>query len=325
MRIVLTSIIVFFLLPCCNFTLAAQLTLEKDSSKFNSLMLGADYSSNTSTFGRFSSLSQQPSYSAYASYYSQYGFSLGLSSVAIANSDSFATNFSYEYDLNLGYDYLLGKYFTASTTYNHFFYSSNSNSLKSLYTDEFYLGLKYNSKRMFGSIGGYYLMGDYNEWMNDAHAGLNFEIKNVFFRNHSIAISPEIGTILSNQKYYNQYAYQNYWYLFRTAVQYPELTVGELRNSPGKYPLNWYLLRRKPQIWKNFKDLDQDLVISELFTAKSKFNFSSVSFTLPIYYNVGNFSINLSYTVSVPLNIPEYMDQTALSYFSAGIYYSFIL
>ena len=298
---------------------------EKDSTKFNSILVGTEYSSKTSSFGRFSSITKQPSYSGFASLYLKNGLNFSTSSLAIDNSDSTATNFTYEYDLNLGYDLSLGKYLIASANYTHFFYSENSNLLKSLYNHNISMGISYNKGKLYANLGGDYLKGNYNEWMNSANLGLNFEIKNVFFKDHSISISPVAGIIMANHKYYNQYAYQNYRYLFRLANRFPNMTIQDLYDSPSNYQFLLQQLLKAPRVLKNFRELDKDLVISDLFKAKNKYGLSSVSVVLPVYYNIGNLSLNISYSVTFPVNLPEYMDNSPVGYFSAGIYYSFIL
>lgn len=286
-------------------------------------MVGLDYSGNTSSFGRYSGLAKQPSFSGYSLFYSKYGLYAGLSSMMIGNSDSTATAYTNQYDINLGYDQEVGKFLTLSAAYSHFFYSRNSYSIQSLYKNEFQMGVNLNVGNAYSNISAYYLTGDFNEWMGSGQLGYNFEWANVFFKDHTLSISPEVGIMMGNQKYYNQYAYRNYWYFYKIAQRFPTLTAGDLIESPGNYPGMWKFLNKFPPFRENFYKLDRDVVLWDLFQTENKFNVSSISMTLPVYYTLGNFMLNLSYSLSIPLNLPEYMDDSAISYFSAGISYTF--
>ncbi len=298
---------------------------SEDSTKINSLITGFDFSSNTSSFGRFNSSIQQPSYSLYASFFSKKGFNLGVSGYTIGNTDSTATEFTQQVNLNLGYDLNFGNYFSLSASYTHFLYSKNSFSLNSIYKDEFSTGLDFNKGKFYSNASIYYLTGDRNEFMNSASLGFNFDIQNVFFKNHSISISPDLSAIWSNQDYYNQYAFKTYWYLYLFAQRRPPLTVQKLYDNPELFSRLWNFLNNRPGKLKEFSKLDKDLVISDLFKVQSKYNLSSVSFSLPVYYNIGNFSVNIIYSVTLPMNVPDYLDNAAIHNFSAGLIYNFLL
>lgn len=292
---------------------------EKDSLSTHTIISGFDFSSNTSTFGRFSSVSSQPSYSAYATYFTPFGLNAGISAIALDNSDTTATKFSYEYDLTLGYELALTKRFKTSLNYTHFFYSANSNSVKSLYNDLFQLNLDYNLSKFYTTASVYYVTGSYNELMASLEAGYNFEFADVLFRNSNLSISPAVSTMAGNQEYYSEYAYKTYWYLYLYAQKYPNYTVNDLYE---KSPRVLERIQNRPWRWKNFKKLDGDLVISSLFEADKKFTLSSATFNLPVYYSVGNFMFNISYSLTFPLNVPSYLDDSPVHYISAGIAYS---
>jgi hypothetical protein len=314
----------FFVFSVCIHATGAM-EENKDSSKYHFLMTGTDYTSNTSSLGRFSALSKQPSISGFVSFYSKNGLNMGISSMALGNSDTTASKYSYEYDLNIGYECGLGEYFTLSASYTRLFYSNNSFSLKSLHNHELTAGIGVNKGVFYARASGYYLLGEYNEWMNSAHVGFNIIFKKGIFKNNFLAISPEVNTIMGNQQYYNQFAYKTFWYLYGISERYPAMTIAEFYEHRESFPIRWSLINNNPRILKNFRTLDKDLVISDLFRASNKYNISSVNLTLPVSYNLGNFSLNLSYSVTIPMNTPEYIDNTAISYYSAGIYYSFAL
>lgn len=302
------------------FDVSAQ---KKDSTKFSSIMGGIDFSGNTSTFGHFSGITKQPSFTGYATFFSKYGFNAGVNAMGIANSDTTATNSTYEYDLNLGYSLPLGKHFTISADYSHFFYSHNSNLPKSTYQNLFDLSIGFKLKGLSVNVMGYYLNGDNNEWLNSFQVEYDIEIENFLFTDNSLTISPELGAMFSNQSYYNQDAYKTYWYLAGVALRNPTLTAGELNDHLNRYPVVKRRLSKYPKLQKSFDNLNNDQVISDLFKATNEYNLSSVSFNLPVYYSFGNFMLNAGYSITFPLNLPEYLDDSAVQYFSAGIVYTF--
>lgn len=318
MRYLITVLAVFSAFPV--LTVSGQNSVkEQDSLQSNTIISGFDFSSNTSTFGRFSGVSNQPSYSAYATYFTPFGLNAGISAIALNNSDTTASKFSYEYDLTLGYDLTLTKYLATSVNYTHFIYSANSNSVKSLYSDLFQLNLDFTLSKFYTTASVYYVTGTYNEVMTSLEAGYNFEFTDVLIKNSNFSISPSISAMAGNQEYYSEYAYKTYWYLYLYAQKYPDYTVNDLRtNSPRVLER----IQNRPWRWKNFQKLDGDLVISSLFEAEKKFTLTSATFNLPVYYSVGNFMFNVSYSITFPLNLPSYLDDSPVQYISAGIAYS---
>lgn len=296
-----------------------------DSTKFNSLLTSFDYSTNTSTFGRISSISTQPSYSGNLVYYSKHNFLIGLSPIIIANSDSTGTKSTSEFDINLGYDIPIFSWLTSSVNYSHYLYSKGSNSIKSINSDQFSLSLNGSFKGVTSVITGYYQVGEYNEFLLTGSVGYNLQFNNLFFRNKDgLSFTPDINLVLSNQSYYNQYAYKNYWFLLGVASTYPYTTVGEIYTDLSKYHAIRRFLNNHPRLKSAFLKLDSDLVISDLFKEQKEFNISSLGVNIPIYYSINNLTFNFNYSLYFPINLPSYFDNTPVHYFSAGISYSFV-
>jgi hypothetical protein len=296
-----------------------------DTSQMNSFLIGSDYTSNTSTFGRFSEISTQPSVSGYITYATKHGLMIGISPVVIKNSDSTATASTYEFDFNLEYQYRLNKYFSITPAYNHYFFSKNSASPKSLYNNQFTLGLNFNSKWVYADLLGYYLKGEYHEWMTTAQMGLNIQFENVFFKNHSISFSPEVNVTFGNQDYYSHLANKIYAFLYVLAKNNSSVTIADLYTNENKYPRIWRYLNNHPKVLKNFEKFDKEMLVSELFKANTQFNLSSIGLNFPLYYSMGNFSLNFTYSVYFPQNAPKYMSSDPVSFFSTGISYIFSL
>jgi hypothetical protein len=57
--------------------------------------------------------------------------------------------------------------------------------------------------------------------------------------------------------------------------------------------------------------------------AEDSFKITSVTFSLPIFYTIGNFGINAGLFLFIPINQPDYLSNDALLYFDVGVSYSF--
>jgi len=329
-RRLLLFLFIFQIHPYFTHRLIAETHLiEKPDTtlRFNTLMTGIDYTSNTSAFGRFSGLAKQPSYSGYLLYYLKNGLNFGISPLALGNSDSSATKYTMEYDFNIGYDWKINKYFSISPAYTYYLSSKDSYSLKSLYNQSIQLGLNFTSNYFYANSSVYYLMGNYKEWMNTGLAGGNFQFNKKKKKNHFLTVTPEISYTMSNLDYYNQSAYKTYWYLYLYSgyQKNPTLRIEDLDPNLIQYKRIWRILNNFPQVYKNFMKLDKDLLIADLFKAEKKFNLSSIGINIPVAYTIRNFSISFTYSIIFPINLPEYLDDSPVNYFSTGISYMFSL
>ena len=108
------------------------------------LMSAFDFSSNTNTLGTFNQFVKQPSYAISFTYFSKYNFDTGLSGLITANSDDSLQLSTTELDLFAGYSfYLFDRKLTIYPSYTHFIFSSNTGSLKSLFSDNVQLGISH--------------------------------------------------------------------------------------------------------------------------------------------------------------------------------------
>lgn len=306
--------------------------LSKDSTeddRTTSLIVGVDYSTNTNTFGRFDNFAKQPSFSPYLSYLSKYGFNLGATGYVIGNSDPSGTETTSELDLLAGYEWVLSPVFSLSPSYTHFFYSSNSGTLKKSYSDYVQLEVSSTVNWWNSSISSKYFWGDFDEIMLTAQTSVNITIDNCLHQGNALVISPGVELNASNINYL-RYISDKFKFLRAYATQYPDATVNDLLNDLAtstrpivsriaeKLLSEAYLKRRL-----NTLAVDRNMVISTLFDDKKEMKLSNIGFTLPVYYYFGNFIANGTFAAYKPFNQPKMFGNEWTTYFSLGLSYTF--
>jgi hypothetical protein len=294
-----------------------------------SVIIGSEYSTNTNTFGRFDNFSTQPSLSPYVSYLSKYGFDLEGIGYVIGNSDASGTETTSELDLQAGYNWELGSVFSIAPSYTHFFYSSNSSTLKKSYDDNLQLSLNSDVKWWSNSISGKYLWGDYDEINLTAQTGINITVNNFLRRNNSLIIGPLIEINFSDINYY-RYISGNYKFLRAYSTVYPDATMNDLlaELKTSTKPVVRKLLDRMttyPYLRRRLNKLaaNGDLVISDLFSNKKDFKISNLGLTLPVYYYFGNFTLTGTFAAYKPFNQPAIFGKDWIAYFGVGLSYTF--
>jgi len=327
----------FFLCVICGFSFHFHLiatSLRKDTTenveeRYTSVIVGSDYSTNTNTFGRFDNFAKQPSFSPYVSYLSKYGFNIGGTAYFIGNSDASGTKTTSELDLQAGYDWILGKVISISPSYTHFFYSSNSSTLKKSYNDYVQLGLNADVKWWNTSISGKYFWGEYNETILTAQTGVNITFDNFLSKGNSLQISPSIEANISNINYF-RYISGNFKFLRAYATAYPDATINELLGDlkTNNRPVVKIIAKKistSPYLQKRLDNLsvDGNLVISDLFSSKKELKVSNIGLTLPVYYYFGNFTMNVVFAAYKPFNQPKLFGNEWTTYFGVGVSYTF--
>jgi len=302
---------------------------ENNEDRFTSFVIGGDYSTNTNTFGRFDNYAKQPSYSPYVSYLSKYGFNLGAIGYFIGNSDASGTETTSELDLQAGYDWRLGKVFSLTPLYTHFFYSSNSSTLKKSYNDYAQLSLNSEVKWWNSSISGRYLWGDYDEINLSAQTGVTITISDFLHNGNSLVINPMAELNSSDINYY-RYISGNFKFLRAYATLYPDATFNDLMEDlqTSNRPLIKRLAEKiaaTPNLSKRMDKLaaNGDFVISDLFSDKKELKFTSLGLTLPVYYYVGNFCFSATFAAYKPFNQPKAFGNDWTAYFGVGLSYTF--
>jgi len=325
-----TYIFTFIFMMCClNMKITSQDTYSRPAKSLSGfpvknvnnfknpedvstsmIFTSFDYSSNTNTLGNFNQFVRQPSYSPSVSYFSRYGFDLGVTGVLTDNSDDSLEASTMELDLTAGYSlYLFDSRLIIYPSYSHFFYSSNTGSLKSLFSDNMQLGITYMNKILTLGNTSNYMLGSEKTFMTTFFTSLNAEKEDFLLRNSLIVFQPELDINFGDYEYLNNY-YLDY---FR---EHP-LQMLDFLTLKDYYELR--LLRR------GNPDITTDEIIDFLIEKKSEDQFKATSFGIifPLYYMIGNFSLNLSTMIYFPLGMPDYLDSSTQVYFIAGVSYTF--
>lgn len=282
----------FFLIWILNAE--AQQNLSDDSDeRFNSIMIESGYTSNTSSFGTFSGNLRQPGISLSTLFASKHNFDLSVYGNAVANSDSSLSETTYETDLQAGYQILLPLKLKIYAAYQHSFYSKNSNLARSRFSDQGSLQLSYEGKIFNPQVTGIYLTGKQNEFMLDAGTAFNFEIDHFPFRSSSILIFPGADLMMGKLQFYNEYLLQQY------------------QSHPLLF-LRYYRYR---------KQLSSQEIMN-LLKEEKKFTATSLSFSLPVSFSMGNWLVTGSAYAVKPLNQPIFMNTNWMFYFSGNLSYT---
>ncbi len=307
-------------------TVTSQENSDLSNLKFSSFAAGVDYTTNNSLNGTTNIYSTQPVSSVYASYYHTSGLNLSLYFSNIENSDESNTASTQEYGLSVGYDLNINSWLGSSVSYSHYEFSENSHALMANYSNVFDLACYSQIKWWNTSVDLGYYSGDANDLYFSFQTGVDFDIGNVFKKDNTLSIQPTLILFANSIDYYNDEAYNNYYFLYEYSQNNPDETVGELLESienPLDMQDRWIsrVVNRRPYYYRKISKLDTDLVISDLFKEQSSFNISSLGFSLPIYYQWGSFMVNVGYSLYKPLNQPDYIDEEWTSFTNFGLTY----
>lgn len=282
---------------------------EHDQDNYNALMFSFDFASNTNVLGNFNAETRQPSISPSVIFFSKWGFDLSAIGNFIDNSDDSLQHFSSELDLMLGYTYKPHKNITIYPTYAHYFYSENSNALKSLFSDDIRADIDYNYKFFDLGISAGYYIGKMNAFYASAHNYYRINFMKFLSRNGLLSIQPGIDANFGSYEYLNLYY------------------VNELRQDPSVYTylLSYPAIRRYVYYEKTrYPGLTYKEILDAYLedTAQDNFKLTSVSLSLPVYYMNGNFGINLGLFAFIPINQPDYLSEDVQFYFDIGLTYN---
>jgi hypothetical protein len=281
------------------------------SQSFDAFLFSADYASNTNVLGNFSAKSKQPYYSPSLSFFSKWGLDMSIMGYAVGNSDDSLDHFTTELDLIVGYSFEPLKNLVIYPNYSHFLYSRNSNSMKSMFTDDFHLDMDYTIKFADLGVSAGYLTGKQHTFYAAAHNYYMINFDRVLFRKGYLSLEPGIDANFGDFEYLNLYYldeltknadFSNYMILnpvVRRYVRYQKLRNPDL--TRGQILYNY--LQKK---------------------AKDTFKFTSASINLPISYSVGNFSLNLGFYVFIPVHQPDYLNDDIQFFFNIGVNYMLI-
>jgi hypothetical protein len=327
----------FCFLSCVFFSMglfAQTEQLPDQAGKESTIVVGSDYATNTNTFGHFNNFATQPLFSPSATYFGKNGlFFSGLMNF-IGNSDSTNTKTSYETDLQLGYRLDISKHFSLTPSITHFFYSKNSNSFKSEFTDYLQMDMNAEFKWWYATVSTGYILGKSNQFILMPQTGVNIQFDHFLGKNHSLALQPSVSFDFSNQSYFNLYYRKGYVFLKPYLAKKPDATIEQFLTdySSGLVDFNkltkLYFNRfftNHPRMIARMKKLPQNDQLKLLIDPgnETKFTLTSVGLTLPVNYYIGNLILSFTFSAYKPINQPVYLDSEWVTYSSFGLSYSF--
>ncbi len=313
-------------------------TLQIQTSNESSFIIGSDYASNTNTFGHFNSLVKQPLFSPYASYFGKKGLLVSALVNFVGNSDSTNTKTSSELDLQLGYRWNITDHFSIVPSLTHFFYSSNSTSIKSGFTDYFQVDMNAELKWWYATISTGYIFGSNNQFIVIPQTGVNIQFEHFLGKNNSLVFQPSVSCDFTNQDYYNLYNSKKYLFLKPYITRKPTATLQDFLtdyengfndfNKVSAIELTAYFNKfftNHPNYLEKMKKLPKNEVLNGLTTLsnETKFTLTSIGLTLPISYYIGNVTLNFTISAYKPINQPVYMDTNWVTYSTFGVSYTF--
>jgi hypothetical protein len=280
-------------------------------SPVHAFLFSADYASNTNVLGNFNTAVRQPSYSPSISFFSKWGVDISLLGYVVDNSDDSLENFTAELDLMLGYTFEPVKNLVIYPSYAHFMYSENSNSLKSIFSDNLQLDIDYTAKYLDVGVSTGYFTGKQHTFYAQARAFAMLSFDHVFFRKGVLSLQPGIDAN------FGDYEYLNLYYL------------DELMENTGfsNYLLLYPAIRRYVIYHKmQNPDLTMEQILDSFLREKAEdtFKFTSAGLNLPISYMIGNFSFNLGIYAFIPVNQPDYLDYGIQYFFNFGLTYMLV-
>lgn len=308
------------------------------TDKTSSLVFGSDYASNTNTFGHFNNFVTQPLFSPYASYYGKKGLIVSGLVNFVGNSDSTNTKTTSELDLQLGYRWDITDHFSIVPSVTHFFYSSNSTSIKSGFSDYLQLDLNAELKWWYATVSTGYIFGNNNQLIIIPQTGVNIQFEHFLGKKNSLTFQPSVSSDFSNQDYFNLYYSKKYLFLKPYINRNPTGTISDFLTDyandfkeSNKLPaevLKAYFNKfftNHPRYLAKMKKLPQNAVLDNLtkISNESKFTLTSIGFTLPVYYYIGNLAFNFTISTYKPINQPDYLDSNWVTYSSFGVSYTF--
>jgi hypothetical protein len=290
-----------------QFTTPKSKESMKAQADCNMLMFFFDYASNTNVMGNFIPENRQPSFSPSIVFFSRWGADVSAIGNFIGNSDDSLDNFTTELDLTVGYTFKPFKNLTFYPSYAHFFYSDNSNALKSMFKDDIRLDIDYNYKIVNLGISAGYFMGKQHTFYAIAHNDYRFNINRFLFRNASLSIQPGIDANFGSYEYLNLYYLeklkQDQWYYGYFWHNYPAI-----RQYVYKEKI------RHPNL--TYRDIIDNYLGKK---ARDNFKLTSIGVNLPIFYMIGNWGINLGIYAFIPLQAPDYLSDEILFFFDIGL------
>lgn len=288
---------------------------QVSEERFNFLLISADYSTNTSTFGISVPETKQPNLITSATFVSATNFDISYAGIVTDNADSTLTQPAFEHDLMLGYNINIGEDFIIYPAYTHLFHSKNSYALISAFTDILQLDFTLYKKNYNGSLSTNYLFGSKDMVYISLQNALEIEADNFIFNNSNLNLQLGVTLNFSDKNYYNKNIYDSWngedflqWVYNYQRVYFRDIL--QILNENNN-------LKLTKQILYEHLDETQPDVFGPLYAI------TSIDIYFPIYYSIKSFMLNVTGNLNVPIAESPFFSPETTFLFSAGISYVF--
>ena len=236
-----------------------------------------------------------------------------------------------EYDIEAEYSWAVSKTLTITPYYSHFILDKKSSSILSGFTDYAEINTGLSIKWWEANLSAGYGWGHISDFMVDANTNVTLKLNDLFGKGNSLSIQPSVDfflnknqlVLLSNQKKTNG--------LSELIKLYPTMTASEFLNSTVPAIVLWR--QNHPAlvtsisnsvngktVRKNQKKLSGNTLLRDLFPLpKTSFGLSSIDISLPVTYNIKDFSFNTTLTYFKPIGTTDPSE----FFVSFGVTYSF--
>jgi len=256
---------------------------DSTGKKNRTLFLGLTYGSNSSFLGRYQA-EILPYHLAEISYKSKTGLWLSLFAYDINNSLTFVD----EVDMMAGWNIDLSKRVDASVFYTRYFFTESTELIKASVANTATAALGLDWSYLYSKITGHYIFGDADDFFIVFDNSRYFEFPEIFQKEDYLSLEPKLSIIAGTQ----------------TFVDTHYVNQGTPLARPG---------RGNP--------VQSGAPYSTVESSQTTFSILSYEFILPVAYNIGKFSFEVSGRYSIPVNLLEGDKSVPQFFFTGGVVY----
>jgi hypothetical protein len=273
-------------------SLKASGTSDSTARKTRTVFFGLTYGNNSSFLGRYQT-ELLPYYSADISYKSKTGLWLSLVAYDVYNSATFAD----EVDVMTGWSTNLSKRIDASVYYTRYFFTESTELIKASVanTASASLGLDWNF--LYSKLSGHYIFGGAHDFFVVIDNSKYIEFPYIFHKNDYLSLDPRLSIISGTQTFVDSYYIDRGTPLISPTGSGPSAGRG---NAPSS-----------------------GTSTSSVESVQTTFNILSYELSLPVAYNTGKFSFEITGRYSIPVNLLEGDTSVPQFFFTGGVVFFF--
>jgi hypothetical protein len=269
---------------------AVKVLSDSTLKKTRAVFFGATYGNNSSFLGRYQS-EVLPYYSLDVTYKSKTGLWLSLLAYDIYNSTTLVD----EVDVMAGWSMDLSKRLDASVFYTRYFFTESSELIKASVANTATASLGLDCGFLYSKLSGHYIFGGARDFFLVIDNSRYFEFPKLFSKNDYLSLDPKISIISGTQTFVDTHYVNRGTPLF---------------DSPGGGPSP---PRGKPSSGSG--------TVSTAESLQTTFNILSYEFSVPIAYNIGQFSFEVNGRYTIPVNLLEGDSSVPQFFFTGGVVY----